>query len=162
MHNRFGFIVQKLFLISLKKCKLALFHNQEDLDYFVEHKLLFPERVSVVNGSGVDVNRFRPEPRKSKDRLVFLFSGRLLREKGLGEYMEAAKILKEKNHAIDCYVLGPIESIEYDTDLKTNLIWQGRIRIYFILMELIMLSPFYKLQMSSCFLPIVKEDQRLF
>ncbi|MBL7824774.1 MAG: glycosyltransferase family 4 protein [Saprospiraceae bacterium] len=120
LHNRFGFIVQKLFLISLKKCKLALFHNQEDLDYFVEHKLLFPERVSVVNGSGVDVNRFRPEPRKSKDRLVFLFSGRLLREKGLGEYMEAAKILKEKNHAIDCYVLGPIESIEYDTDLKNE------------------------------------------
>ena len=120
LHNRFGFIVQKLFLISLKKCKLALFHNQEDLDYFVDQKLLFPDRVSVVNGSGVDVIKFRSEPRKMKERLVFLFAGRLLREKGLGEFMKAANILKKENQAIDCHVLGPIESIENDMDLKND------------------------------------------
>jgi len=76
--------------------------------------------VCLVNGSGVDVIKFRSEPRKRKDRLVFLFAGRLLREKGLGEYMEAAKIFKKENQAVDCHVLGPMDSIEYDTDLKND------------------------------------------
>ncbi|MBK9960341.1 MAG: glycosyltransferase family 4 protein [Saprospiraceae bacterium] len=114
----FGKLVHILFSFSLKKCSLAFFHNQEDLDYFVSQNLLVSEQAAVVNGSGVDVQKFCAEPRETKDRLVFLFAGRLLREKGLAEFVQAAKKMKESGFAAIFHVIGPIETLELDVELR--------------------------------------------
>ena len=76
------------------------------------------EQAAVVNGSGVDVQKFCAEPRETKDRLVFLFAGRLLREKGLAEFIQAAKKMKESGFAAIFHVIGPIETLELDVELR--------------------------------------------
>jgi len=73
----------------------VIFENQEDRDIFIHRKFLKAEQTHLIMGTGVDVDKFHPEP-KTNDVPVILFSSRLLITKGFLEFMEAARILKEK------------------------------------------------------------------
>jgi glycosyltransferase involved in cell wall biosynthesis len=89
--------------------------------------------IYLVPGSGVDTQKFAPIPqqRQSTDT-TFLFIGRLLRDKGLYEYVEAAKIIKRKSPEIQFWVLGDfwpnkfkslyIDKYEVDSWEKQNII----------------------------------------
>jgi glycosyltransferase involved in cell wall biosynthesis len=73
----------------------VLVQNQEDLDILTELGIAVPTRSSVIAGSGVDLDRFRPRQRPNEpDRLVtFLYAGRLMRQKGLDDFVEVARRL---------------------------------------------------------------------
>ncbi|MCU0681669.1 MAG: glycosyltransferase family 4 protein [Polyangiaceae bacterium] len=71
----------------------AVFQNEDDRDFFVQNGLVARERTRVVRGSGVDTARFRPSPLPDGDPLVVL-PARLLWDKGVGEFVEAARRLK--------------------------------------------------------------------
>ena len=79
---------------ALKYPKLVLFLNNDDPKEFVANRLVDAERCIVINGIGVDLERFTYEP--IEDKKTFLMIARLLPTKGVVEYCEAAKIVKEK------------------------------------------------------------------
>lgn len=72
---------------------LTIFQNPDDLAQFVAHKLLPPERAVLIKGSGVDLDEFQPLPEPDGAPVV-LYAGRLLWLKGVGEFVEAARLLR--------------------------------------------------------------------
>ncbi len=99
-------VARLLYGIALKVPYRVFFQNPEDLQLFIEAKLVEESKTDLLPGSGVDTQKFKPLhlPRKSEKR-SFLFIARLLKDKGIMEYVEAARILK-KQYDIVCYILG--------------------------------------------------------
>ncbi|WP_235040393.1 glycosyltransferase family 4 protein [Vreelandella profundi] len=101
-------IVQKLYKFVLKKTKVVFFQNPDDEILFRKLFLLPTNtRSVVVNGSGVSVDQFTvtPLPRESR----FLLIARLLGDKGVREYFEAAKIIKARYPATVFLLVGWID-----------------------------------------------------
>ena len=71
-----------------------IFQNPDDRDRFVRLGLIDPARAVLIRGSGVDVSVFTPQPEPDGPPVI-LFAGRLLWEKGVGTFVEAARRLGE-------------------------------------------------------------------
>ena len=78
-----------LYRISLLKTRV-IFQNTDDLNIFVKNQLITADQAYLIPGSGVDVNQFTPSPEPDGVPVVML-AGRLLRTKGLPEFVEAAR-----------------------------------------------------------------------
>jgi len=73
----------------------VIFQNQQDLDFFVGHHLVKASNCALIPSSGVDLEKFHPTLYQKGDPLVIL-PARMLWDKGVGEFFEAAKMLKNK------------------------------------------------------------------
>ena len=82
------------FLFDNKNGQLIL-QNKDDLDYFTKNKLVKKDQVTIIRGSGVDIKKFIPVEECIGIPIVMLAS-RMLWDKGVGEFVEAAKILKQE------------------------------------------------------------------
>ena len=102
-------IVRTLYRVALSHNRRVFFQNSDDLEVFVSLKLI-PEtgRAVVVNGSGVDLDYYADAP--LSDAPVFLLVARLLRDKGIVEYAEAARRLKLRHPKAVFQILGPYDS----------------------------------------------------
>jgi glycosyltransferase involved in cell wall biosynthesis len=101
-------IVRFLYRLALRSSHRVFFLNPDDLHVFVSNGLTKPAQSKLVSGSGVDLLKFpyiqRPEKLAKR---VFLFIGRLLKDKGVMEFVEAAKIVKSKYPDTEFQLLGP-------------------------------------------------------
>jgi glycosyltransferase involved in cell wall biosynthesis len=73
-----------------------ILQNQDDVQLFIESGLIEAERIRLIRGSGVDCQKFVPPttPRPFQAGIVFVLPARILWDKGVAEYVEAAKKLK--------------------------------------------------------------------
>lgn len=86
-----------LYGIALRRSRTVFFQNDEDRRLFLARRIVRPEQAGLLPGSGVDVQRFRPaEPHRERDSCTFLFVGRLLWDKGIGEFVEAARLVRAR------------------------------------------------------------------
>lgn len=101
----------QLYRYAFSGLDCVVFHNQDDRALFDQLRIV-PQRQSyVVNGSGVNTNYFRPLPKSQGDTpFNFLFIGRLLYDKGIKEFVEAACYLREWGVAVSCGVVGDLGS----------------------------------------------------
>ena len=76
--------------MGFSRAPVVFFQNDEDRDLFVERRIIQPQRTRVLPGSGVDLERFSPAPATAGPP-TFLLVGRLLRDKGVVEFVEAAR-----------------------------------------------------------------------
>lgn len=109
-------IAKLLYKISLNKASKVFFQNSEDYDLFISMGLAAEDKSDILPGSGVDLTLFKPNTNTLKSgEFTFAFISRLLWEKGLKEYVEAAAVLKEKYKNIEFILLGTTEegSAEY-------------------------------------------------
>lgn len=74
----------------------AIFQNPDDRQLFVERGLIPRNKTLVIRGSGVDENVFRPSAENQAGLPVALYAGRLLLQKGIEEFVEAARRLRGK------------------------------------------------------------------
>lgn len=101
-------LVKGLYRLALRRCRGVLFQNEDDLAFFRGEGLLPTGTASrIVNGSGVDLDHFAPAPLPDGPA-TFLFVGRLLRDKGLFEYVEASR--RMGGPAARFRILGPLDS----------------------------------------------------
>ena len=92
-------LVARLYRIGFARAPVVFFQNEDDRDLFVARRIVRPAQARVLPGSGVDLEHFAPAP-LLEGSPVFLFIGRLLRDKGVGEFVEAARsIRREYPHA---------------------------------------------------------------
>lgn len=100
-------LVSQLYRRALRRSERVFFQNRHDRDLFVGRGLVRSGQAQVIPGSGVDLDRFRPAPSRGSGRpLRFLFVGRLLRDKGLVEFAEAARLVRRSRPDIEFQVLG--------------------------------------------------------
>jgi len=89
-------IARGLYRAGLSQCQVVICQNADDRDELARFGAL-PRRarVAIVRGSGVDLAHYAPSPLPSGPP-VFVFLGRLLRDKGIAEYVAAARIVRER------------------------------------------------------------------
>ena len=102
------FITKHLYKKAFKSCNAVIFQNSDDLNTFVKEKYLSSGKAHLVNGSGVNMERFKRTPLPEK--ISFLMIGRIIKEKGVFEYCEAAKIVKEKYPDVKFVLLGGFDN----------------------------------------------------
>ncbi len=90
-------LIVAMYKVSLRKCDCLFFQNDENRKIFEDNGIKARKHVTV-NGSGVNLERHRFEeyPGHSDDITRFLYVGRLMREKGTEEYLEASKKMHDK------------------------------------------------------------------
>jgi glycosyltransferase involved in cell wall biosynthesis len=117
--------VLALYRISLPNADAVVFHNLDDLRFFREQSLIAPNQTTaVVNGSGVDLRCFDlPPPPRSPT--TFLLCSRLLRAKGLGEYAEAAGILRQRHRQAQFRLLGKTDQNPDSVPASVLAQWQS-------------------------------------
>lgn len=106
-----------LYKIGLRKAQKVFFQNTENMQFFAEHSIAKGKH-ELLPGSGVNLERncYEEYPKKNA-KIEFLFIGRQMRDKGFGEFVEAAKRVKEKNKNIEFEAVGFCEP-DYKDELK--------------------------------------------
>jgi glycosyltransferase involved in cell wall biosynthesis len=101
-------IATRLYGIALKRCFAVIFQNPDDRATFAKLGLLKGVgSVGIVNGSGVDLQHFQPCP--LPPRLVFLLVARLLADKGIREYAEAAAMVRKALPEVRTLLVGGLD-----------------------------------------------------
>lgn len=94
-----------LYNISLKNNDKVFFQNPDDLNLFVDLNLIDQEKTILVNGSGVDIEEYY-NTKPQAEKISFLLMARLLKSKGIIEYIKAAEIIKNKYPEVEFKILG--------------------------------------------------------
>ena len=89
-------LITRLYRVGLNRCDRVFFQNPDDLQEFLDRRILGnAQKVVRINGSGIDLDQFALQPLPDGPPL-FLFIGRLLTEKGVAEFVEAAQALRPR------------------------------------------------------------------
>jgi len=102
-----GLIAQMLYRLSLKKSRKVFFQNSDDQTLFLEKGLVRSDQPVLINGSGVDLDHFAPS--ELPDEPIFLMIGRLLADKGIREYVEAAGRIKKRFPHARFFLVGNLD-----------------------------------------------------
>jgi glycosyltransferase involved in cell wall biosynthesis len=107
--NRIVKTIMKMQYWAACKCsKKVFFQNLDDKHEFIQNRLINDDKAVIINGSGVDIEKFKPTPFPKEP--AFLFIGRLIKDKGIMEYLKACKEVKRKYPNIRCLLVGPYDS----------------------------------------------------
>jgi glycosyltransferase involved in cell wall biosynthesis len=99
-----------LYRFSLNHSSIqVVFQNSTDRSLFVTSNWVRPEQTALIPGSGVDTRRFVPAPEPKQSRIVLLV-GRMLWDKGVAEFTEAARILKARGAEAEFHLVGGTDS----------------------------------------------------
>ena len=101
----------KLYKIVLPQLDTLIFLNPDDPKDLLEANSIKVKHIEVLGGIGLDLNEYNYQPIKTIDSSInFLFIGRMLKEKGIHDFIAAAKIVKQSYPDVQFTVLGSIDS----------------------------------------------------
>lgn len=95
----------QLYRIAMRRAKTIFFQNIENKKFFMK-KGIGKEPFIMLSGSGVNLEKFAPLPYPEARSIKFAFVARIMKEKGIDEYLYAAKFIKEKYENTEFYVCG--------------------------------------------------------
>ncbi len=115
--NKYKFFIEKIIYILTYLRKLIIKHpdffiflNNDDRDYFIEKNFCPKKYAMVFPGEGVDLEFYKFSPiNEHKKAISFLFIGRLIKDKGIIELMNACKKLKSNQIQFNCTVIAPLD-----------------------------------------------------
>ena len=99
-------VAKVLYKVSQSKADKVFFQNRDDFELFINEGLVSSSKSDILPGSGVDTNRFRPQEKEKQSSIKFLLVSRMIWEKGIGEFVEAARIIKRKYPYVEFDLLG--------------------------------------------------------
>ena len=80
--------------------KCVVFQNEDNKAFFDQHKIRYKSS-AIVPGSGINLNKFTLQPYPQDNSIVFAFLGRLIKAKGIGEFLDCANELAEHSAGVD-------------------------------------------------------------
>lgn len=100
-----------LYKLSLKGNTFVVFQNSDDLELFISLNIIKKDNAVLIEGSGIDTARFfSTNDRQSMDEvLIFLLPARLLYDKGIREFVEAARTVRKTYSGSRFQLLGPLD-----------------------------------------------------
>ncbi|MEZ4925819.1 MAG: glycosyltransferase family 4 protein [Saprospiraceae bacterium] len=100
-----------LYKLSLKISGKVIFLNRDDQKEFIENRIVGPEKCVLIPGPGINTEHFQPvENQRRSEGMVFIFIARLIAEKGIREFVQAAKALKETGCPAEFRIVGTPDS----------------------------------------------------
>ncbi len=104
-----GGIMQQISLIlykaGLKKAQKVFFQNTENQDYMLSHGVVKGE-YDILPGSGVNLDQYQVYPYPSGETIDFVFIGRIMKEKGIDQYLDAAKCIHARHPETRFHICG--------------------------------------------------------
>lgn len=97
------------YFFAFKCNKVIFFQNIDDLNLFASMRLLRGVNCKIVNGSGVNTKYFQADNKQVNPHTTFIMIARLLRDKGVGEYIEAARQIKSEYPDSTFYLMGALD-----------------------------------------------------
>ena len=105
-----------LLRFGLKKASMVFFQNTENMQFLLDKKVIHGP-YSLIPGSGVNTKKFVPLEYPRGDTVDFVFISRIMKEKGIDQYLEAAEYIRRKYPYTRFHVCGFCEG-EYDERIK--------------------------------------------
>ena len=106
-------VVRWLYRMALKRSAKVFFQNDDDRQLFISGGLVRSAVTELLPGSGIDLNRFTlaltPTPPGANAKFRFLLIARMLLDKGVGEYVEAARLLRQRWPKTEFCLLGFVD-----------------------------------------------------
>ncbi|WP_156854429.1 glycosyltransferase family 4 protein [Oceanobacillus sp. AG] len=120
-----------LYKFAFKKVSCVFFQNEENQQFFIDNKIAI-EKHRLIPGSGVNLEHFQVLEYPSNDTVEFVFISRIMKEKGIEQYLEAARYIKEKYPKTIFHICGFCEE-DYEDKLavlqeKGLIIYHGMLR----------------------------------
>jgi glycosyltransferase involved in cell wall biosynthesis len=103
------FVIKQMYRAALRRADAVLFFNPDDLREFCEESIIHPEQAVLLGGTGVDLAQFSPQP-PVLSPVTFTLAARLLREKGIEEFAEAARLIKQRYLNTRFLLLGGLDT----------------------------------------------------
>ena len=103
-------LVTWLYRFSLRTSSTIFFQNRDDMDLFIAKRIARPGQARLLPGSGVDLAHFQPRGTRPRARgpFRFLLVARLLWDKGVAEFVEAARLVRQSHPEVRFQLLGAI------------------------------------------------------
>lgn len=117
-------VMSVLYKKAFKSANIAIFQNNDDKNQFISEKLVKEEKCVVVNGSGVNTEKFAVAP--FPKQITFFMLSRVMNSKGIREYLGACEIVKEKHPNVRFMLLGACEGIQDSISPETLKEYVGR------------------------------------
>lgn len=110
-----------LYRVSFRTPKKVYFQNSHDKTLFIDRKLIKQEKTDILPGSGINLNHFLPKAFLRNKEFSFLMISRLIYDKGVVEFIEAARMLKEEGVQAKFKLLGAIDE-KHRRGIKADII----------------------------------------
>lgn len=113
-------VARLVYRSALSTTRKVFFQNFDDMNLFIENNFVTKDIAERIPGSGVDYLKFSPlsPDGKRHDHFIFLFIGRLIKDKGIFEFVEAARMIRKKYPHVLFNVIGPF----WNQNLRSNTI----------------------------------------
>ena len=86
-------VVTVMYKTALLKARTVFFENQGNANEFLDRRIIPAKKITILNGAGINLEAYTLQPYPENDRVRFLYLGRLMAEKGVGELLTAMKRL---------------------------------------------------------------------
>lgn len=96
-------------LLFKQKNMYVVFQNKEDEKIFIQHKITNKNHCYLISGSGVNISQYSYEEQEPEGNIVVMLVARMLIEKGIYEFVDAAKIIKKEYENIRFVLVGGID-----------------------------------------------------
>lgn len=106
----------RLYRFSYKKASCVFFQNEENYNFFINNNIKI-QNYRIIPGSGVNIDHFNLLEYPSKEKIEFVFISRIMKEKGIDQYLEAAEYIRYKYSNTRFHVLGFCEEDDYEDKL---------------------------------------------
>ena len=118
-------LIKLQYRFALKSAKTVIFQNRDDKAEFVNEELVNESQAFLVNGSGVDLDYYSYSPPFiSEDQCTFLMLSRLLKDKGIYELVEAARIVKKIHPKVRVLLAGDVDKNPSSIQISEVMKWQ--------------------------------------
>lgn len=107
-----GFMLKmfvNLYRFACKKASTVIFENSENMQTFLNFKIVKNQQCLLNNGAGVNLEEYKFESYPNDGEIRFLFIGRVMHEKGVDELFNAAKRIKKQYKSVFFDIVGPHE-----------------------------------------------------
>ena len=161
-----------LYKLAFKKINCAFFQNTENMQFFIDNNIAIGKH-RLVPGSGVNLEQFQPLSYPNDNTIEFVFISRIMKEKGIDQYLEAAEVIRVKYPNTRFHVCGFCEQA-YEDKLNNFqergiIIYHGMVRDIRVILENThcTIHPTYYpeglsnilLESSACARPIITTDR---
>lgn len=94
-----------LYKMAVSKAKCVFFQNQSDRKFFIENGISF-RKERLLPGSGVNLIKYTPMVYPKDDKIIFTYIARIMKAKGIEQFLEAAETLKRKHSNVEFHICG--------------------------------------------------------
>lgn len=99
-------LIRLAYKFAFLRNQRVFFQNEDDYNFFLLNNYVRPNKAILLPGSGVDTEYYSPRP-KTKNEFVFLMISRLIKDKGVLDYVYAAELVKKNYPEVKFQLLGP-------------------------------------------------------